>query len=311
MGSSQSFAFDKKWGEDWGDGSMSEKEKQFLSSYTKEELEQGIDKFLLPKLEAQGYDKAGLTLDVDTSDPFVHVMTVSHKRLEALPKNAFLIKLFVRRRNMKWQEFRHLQPSSKWPAFEEWLSLLPEDLRDLRAPFSSSPLAEHLEFIKASVLEYVFMQNPLRTFADRPERPKLPEQLYPSLGAGKEFGALVQYAAAQHERDMVLNYPECFHNAYIYNRSGMRFLSPHVQALFEILVQDLAKDLEQDFAKTSWAIFEGKLRFRGKPALWVQWEQAFPISKFVRDFVLSMEHVKDQLLQATKPLQPLFSIAWD
>lgn len=209
--------------------------------------------------------------------------------------------MFVRRLTFDW----HTLSVEDDACFAEWLSMLPEEHRDWRTPMQS--LSRNL---MASCMEYVYLQNPLAQFDAR--RPQLPNQRYPGLGIGKQFLQMIQSAAKRHGRDLIINRPEAFHNALMYNRHGLRYLSPHCQAYFELMLEDLGPAIEADFAGVSWAVYEGRLRFRGKPCKWPMWDQVSPVAESLARFIHDSEPLIQQLKRLTRelsPAQPLFTIA--
>lgn len=187
--------------------------------------------------------------------------------------------------------------------FDAWISLLPQSHRDWKAPLAALP--EHLP---ASRIEYVYLQNPLAQFDER--RPRLPNQLYPGLGVGKEFLAMLKVAAQQHDRELLVNKPESFHNALIYHLQGMRYVAPHFQAFLEILLEDLGGDIATNMATVAWAVHEGRLRFHGTCVMhWPLWDQVLPISERVIAFVHSSAPLITELKKMSP--RPLFSIVAD
>ncbi len=94
MGSAVSFEnvladFDKNNDED----------RVFLNSYSKKELIALFDQFLFPSFPQ--YPREGFIFELDCSDPFVHVASVSHQLLSNLkPEAQFVLKIFVRRVKM-------------------------------------------------------------------------------------------------------------------------------------------------------------------------------------------------------------------
>lgn len=278
---------------------------KFLNTYSLEDLKKGFEKAVVEKLEKKGWPKEGFKYDIDVTDPFVHVCTVSHERLSHVsksPASSFLIKIFVRRQNHDWAvDARYLFSQAAPKIFTDWIQQLPADERDIRAPFSRLP-----HMLKASIIEYMYLQDPLSDF--RPERPRLPAQQFPGLGVGSEVFQLVIDAAKTHGRDLLLNLPENFHNAVIYNRHGMRFYSPHMQALFEVLQEDLAKELEKDFAKVAWDVHSGKLRTHdGQVIHWWKSEQIFALSEEVELFVQNSSRIVEKLKKHTHP-RPYFRL---
>jgi hypothetical protein len=273
--------------------------------YTKEDLMERFYKYLYPKLSNE-FPKEGFLFTVDSTDAFVHSLSITHKKLgrrsiESDGPSSFILKLFVKR-VVQWDwNSAHIfsQVAAPCEAFNEFLTLLPETDRDVKAPFED--LHPRMD---CSVLEYIYLQNPLKEFS--PDRKQLPNQKHPGLGVGKEFLQLAVRAAEEHHRDFLINYPEQFHNAFIYGyKAGMTFLSPHCQAFFEIMVEDLADALKDDFAAVAWSIFENKLRFRGETIVkWPSWEQVMPLSARTKSFIKQNKKAVDHFKKAVRKGQP-------
>lgn len=74
---------------------------------------------------------------------------------------------------------------------------------------------------------------------------------------------LILAMASSSNRDGMINTPEHFHNAFLYE--GFMFLDAIDQAYFEKICEDLDKDIkEKGLAAVSWAIFLGFLRMNEK-----------------------------------------------
>jgi len=284
----------------------------FLNIYTKEDLMSRFFRYLYPKLSKE-FDREGFIFTLDSSDPFVHSLSVTHKKLgrrsiENDGPSSFILKLFVKRA-VQWDwKTMHLFSAVAKPceAFNEFMGELPEKDRDIHAPFEG---LKHM--MDCSILEYVYLQNPLKDFTE--ERKQLPNQKHPGLGVGKEFMKLVVSAGKDHKRDLLINYPEQFHNAFIYYfKAGMTFLSPHCQAFFELMVEDLTSTLRDDFAGVAWAVFENRLYYKDIIVIWPSWEQVMPLSPTTKDFVKHnrsfIEHLKKHLRHNHPKNEPLFTI---
>ncbi len=172
------------------------------------------------------------------------------------------------------------------------------DVKDLKAALTDLP-----NELDATVVEFLFMQNPLARFAAH--RRQLPGQNFPGLGLGKEMLALLSFAGKKTNRDMLVENPQYLHNALIYFKAGMRFLSPHCEAFFEILMEDLAHEIEKDFANVAHACNEGRIECLGEKFVWpVCWEQVLPLSKRAIAHVEHGRPLIEQLKKMTK--RPIF-----
>jgi hypothetical protein len=189
-----------------------------------------------------------------------------------------------------------LQPTSRCEAFDKWAEEM-----DLRAPFADWP-----GDVAATKLEFLFAQNPLGEF--RPGRKQLPGQRYPGLGIARNIKDLVVWAGSTHNRELLTQTPDHFHSAFIYKRGGFQFISPHCQAWFDLMCDDLAPLLKTSFAEVSHKIYDGKLRFKGVVVVWPHWEQATPISDRLKAlFEANAVYVEKLRAQATGE-RPFFTL---
>jgi hypothetical protein len=107
------------------------------------------------------------------------------------------------------------------------------------------------EPLRMLAIEWLMLQNPRMQFTA--ERPRLPGQRHPGLGQAKSVVDLLIHLAGQHHLAGVLNFPEYFHNAYLYLKY-FHFCDPR----FEGIVQALRRDIQKPpLAELSWAIYLG------------------------------------------------------
>lgn len=97
-------------------------------------------------------------------------------------------------------------------------------------------------------IEWLMLQNPRVKFS--PERPRLPGQRHPGLGLGKQTVQFLMHLAKAHRLAGVLNFPEFFHNAYLY-LEHFYYCNPHLKGMVLALRRDL---IELSLAELSWAI---------------------------------------------------------
>lgn len=119
-------------------------------------------------------------------------------------------------------------------------------------------------------VEWLCLQNPLAKFT--PEFLPLPGQKYPGLGIGRKVADLLERATRRVGADGLLNFPEFFHNAYLY-LERYHFYNPRKEAEFVAIKRDLC---ELSFIEIAWAVFSecvyydhGKLyRWRPEALMW-------------------------------------------
>src|SRR5215203_1650970 len=94
------------------------------------------------------------------------------------------------------------------------------------------PLTQKTMEIDALVIDWLVFQNPLGSFT--PERPRLPGQKYPGLGIMRTCMMAILDLARQTGKEAVINIPEYFHNAVLY-QPLFHFYSAAVEGRFHAL----------------------------------------------------------------------------
>ena len=131
------------------------------------------------------------------------------------------------------------------------------------------------------------LQNPLSNFSIN--KPRLPGQRFPGTGLAKDAFELLCNAAIKANRDGIINTPEHFHNAYLYE--GFYFINPEEEGEFRKLKFNLKNDIkEKGLASVSWAIYLGFLRCNNQIINWEGRNQAFPLSKKLKSYFESIEY---------------------
>jgi hypothetical protein len=165
------------------------------------------------------------------------------------------------------------------------------------------PLPPGLDLLN---VRWLALQDPLSKFSDR--RPRLPGQRFPGTGLGRDAYDTLMAAATRAGRVGIVNVPEHFHNAFMYQK--FRFLNPADEAAFRRMRIDLAADIKtKGLAPVSWAIYLGFLRSGGKRAIWEPKEQAFAISKKLRAYFKGRDY-KAAMHEAMGRIEQ-FTIEWE
>lgn len=130
--------------------------------------------------------------------------------------------------------------------------------------------------VALAVAYWVREQDPTRSFP--PERPQLPLQRHPGLGALRRAFRVIAGMAADLGKDGVACVPKFFHDALIFYRSRLfLFLDPAEQARFEVLMRDLGNVSLRDL---SLALLSGAVVDQhGMPVVWRPGYQVFPLSE--------------------------------
>lgn len=119
----------------------------------------------------------------------------------------------------------------------------------LREKDFSHPLLAAGEPYRMLAIEWLMLQNPRAQFT--PERPRLPGQRFPGLGLAKRVLRLLVHLAQQQHLAGILNFPEYFHNAYLYLQH-FHFCDPRREGMVQALHRDLSP---LTLAEISWAVY--------------------------------------------------------
>lgn len=112
-------------------------------------------------------------------------------------------------------------------------------------------------------IEWLCIQNPLEKFSI--ERLPLPGQRHPGLGVGRRVADLLERACRRTGKDGLLNFPEFYHNAYLY-MERYHFYNPKKEAEVLAIKRDLA---DLSLVEVAWAVFsECVYNINGKLYRW-------------------------------------------
>lgn len=177
------------------------------------------------------------------------------------------------------------------------------------------------EKLQMVVIEWLRMQDPLKSFGDRTP---LPGQLHPGLGLGNDASKILCMLARNKGRDGILNLPEHFYNAYLYAQgfSLYHFLNPAFEGYFKSICKAIEPDIkERGISAVAWAVFRGMLHCRmpdgdsdiSVPVTpsrikWVSQEQVCPLSGRMTKYFKSSEYA-NAVKKAYHP--EAFSIMWE
>jgi len=156
------------------------------------------------------------------------------------------------------------------------------------------------------VIDWMTLRNPRAAFSEK--RPRLPGREHPGLEIGEEVLELLVRMARRLEKDEIVNFPEHYHNAFLYG-AKFRYCSPELQGR----VMAIARDMEgQPLDRISWAIDWGCLRERpdGRAVPWSEFrgEQILPISRTFSDY-FSSEAYWDEANRAAEAVR--YEMDWD
>jgi hypothetical protein len=132
-------------------------------------------------------------------------------------------------------------------------------------------------------IEWLFMQNPFAKFSSK--QPRLPGQMHPGLGQARKVTHLLMDLCCKHHLAGVLNFPEFFHNAYLY-RDYFHFYDPEREGNIHALHRDL---LPLSLSDMSWAIEAGcvLLKETGNRFEWTSAVEILPAHEVIKDYFSS------------------------
>ena len=251
---------------------------KFIDRYSEKDIENLIrESKLNEKLLKMGFDDWYIQFDL--SDCFSHY---GYLRSRSLPeKDQFIGFLIVQIGEFKLKKSLNSNDEIGFSVLERNLKSSALNLLNIR---------------------WFCLQDPRAHFA--PERPRLPGQRYPGTGLGREAFALLVKCAINSQRDGIVNSPEHFHNAFMYE--GFKFLNPCDEAKFCAIKRDLQEDIQtKSLAAVSWAIYLGFLRCTDKEGKeetvkWESKEQAFPLSEKLKHYFSSNDYKSTVLSEMNK-----------
>ncbi|KAF2074716.1 hypothetical protein CYY_003992 [Polysphondylium violaceum] len=304
-----------------------------LNTYTLKELEEYMVRFGIVE-ELKKRDYKDLEIIPDFSDPFVHRIQITDKKLNHQKNSSddILMDLFIRRKEIyvsdiisqksKEQEQVSIESipnsgSNHNPRIDS--RYLPHFIvegniyswKEFKSTEKCTNLINYA--IKATVIEWLCLQDVSREFSSI--RPPLPGQYFPGLGIAKQTDLLLVYLATKQNRDCILNTPFRFYNAFMYQSREYFFIDPSVQAMFLSLLADLEPYITKfGLSPVSWAFEFGCVKYRDEKEninYVVKWEfhmQIRPISKRMTHYIKSKEYA-DSVKENLRPLNS-FYIDW-
>lgn len=152
-------------------------------------------------------------------------------------------------------------------------------------------------------IEWLLLQNPYAHFTR--ERPALPKQHHPGLGQARRILQWLIALAREMKLEGVSNYPEHFHNAFLYQRD-FHFYDPVKEGVLAALARDLGS---RSLAEISWALERGEVRYaKGETFVWESDLQILPLSSRVRKYFES-GHYREETVAAREALRFCFESA--
>lgn len=251
---------------------------KFLSYYTKEDIEQLIINSPLQKLlEENGFDD--WYVEFDLSDCFHHS---GYLKSRSLPNKDQYISYLV----VQIGDFRLREMDEDSDGYKVLKKHLPKSLNFLN-------------------IKWFSLQNPREKFTN--SKPRLPGQNYPGTGMAREAFQLLLQASIKKERDGIINTPEHFHNAYLYE--GFIFLNPEDEGVYRAMERDIRADIDKKgLASVSWAVRLGFLKLNGETYKWKSRNQVFPISERMKEFFKNSGYVN--VSKRTMETCGTFTIDW-
>lgn len=135
-------------------------------------------------------------------------------------------------------------------------------------------------------IEWLNLQNPFCRFTA--ERPRLPGQEHPGLGAVTYVFKMIEIFARDTKAAGIMDVPEHFHAAVIYSRS-FRFVDPRREGRLRALLRDLGA---LAFHELAWGFVCGAVieENSGEPAVYEPAEQIFPVSDTLERYFASKQY---------------------
>lgn len=258
---------DLGWDDDLFGGSGGNTTSLFLGKYSEDGIHLFIKRFGLDrKVRKIGIKE--LSVDVDTKDPYKHILTVYQGKTKERSK--IIMELIGR--------YQYLEPKKEDSDF-----LYTESLRVL-------------------MIEWLLLQNPGGGFDQK--RPRLPGQQHPGLGFGDELLALFSLMGRHLRVDGLLNIPQYLHTGMFFSKRSL-FLSPVAQAAMIKVTMDLMP--HYPLWKIAWAGATESIlnQDTGEYYQWEPRKQILPLNPQLKQYFRSGSYLD---VARNIPGDPIFTI---
>lgn len=153
------------------------------------------------------------------------------------------------------------------------------DLKIRELEFVPRAALEIMPRLRCLAFEWLTLQNPLLSFSE--ERAPLPGQSRPGLNLGSKVLDIFVYLARLTGQDALLAFPAYFHNALLFSRY-FRFFNPRKEGEVFAIRRAFRR---VPFKQLAWAVHLDCVRTPdGRPYEWTAEEQAYPLSRPVREY---------------------------
>jgi hypothetical protein len=224
----------------------------FLGFYSLEGLKLAFEKYeVIRALNEKGFKD--IVYDLDTSDPYVHRLTLFNKQK---CKDDILIELVLKKYNVV-----------------------------IDMPFKTPLNGKCFETV---AIEWMCLQNPYVDFSKK--RPRLPGQKFPGLGLASKSVELLMIMSWRLNLAGLVNTPDHYHNAYLYSKI-FYYLNPEFQARLMAIARDLKSyPLDTIAWAIEWdAVLD---LTTGKPLKWMVGKQIVPFNNDLKRLFDSREYNK-------------------
>lgn len=150
-------------------------------------------------------------------------------------------------------------------------------------------------------VEWLTMQNPAASFSS--EKPKLPGQDHPGLGAIAYMAKFLEIVAGNVMTAGIMDIPDHFHNAVMYAKLFM-FMDPEREGLLRAALRDLAG---MSLYELSWGFMTETIvnEKTGRPERHMPGEQIHPVSKTLQEYFGSKPY-RDRVASAMESRKLVF-----
>ncbi len=154
-------------------------------------------------------------------------------------------------------------------------------------PHGGSELIADFPAARILSIEWMMMQNPFQDFPT--PFSGLPGQEHPGLGQARRVLKLIIAYCRLKNLDGVVNFPEYYHNAYLY-RHVFKFYNPAKEAEFYAVLRDIAS---LSLTEMSWAVNTSCVidQRTGEAFEWLSDVQIFPLSQSLQKYFQSPGYI--------------------
>eukprot|EP01025_Chloroclados_australasicus_P023035 TRINITY_DN23528_c1_g2_i2.p2 TRINITY_DN23528_c1_g2~~TRINITY_DN23528_c1_g2_i2.p2 ORF type:complete len:327 (+),score=30.37 TRINITY_DN23528_c1_g2_i2:174-1154(+) len=241
-------------------------------------------------------------------EPYVSRITISDQQTRYThEEDHYLIDIYYRTKSNKLTDFgavSQLRKQRSAPLRSERMGWMQTFFSACTGHVKHARNAQNVhDQVGVLVTEYCRCQDVTKPLHGRGDTSRgLPGQFHPGLGVLKPIAQFLIDLTSQSE-DFVVNYPEYWHNAFMYSSQKCFFLDPFYEAYCREITKALQKDIQgKNFENAAWKVVDGNvksIKFGDGKVIWDKrcGEQIIPCSERAKKAWEQLQPQYEQLVQ--------------